>query len=56
MDETLLRALKLRALELNGYRKHHKLPFDPVSDDALLERKHAQRGKSEYQPSKVRPE
>jgi hypothetical protein len=50
-DETLL-----RAMDVNGYRKHHEIPFVLVSDEALLERMHAQRAKSPYQPAKVKAE
>jgi hypothetical protein len=48
-DQTLL-----RALDLNDYRRHHEIPFDLVSDEALLERMHARRAKSEYQPARVK--
>jgi hypothetical protein len=50
-NETLL-----RALDVNGYRKHHEIGFDLLSDDELLERMHTKRAQSKYQSAAVKAE
>jgi hypothetical protein len=51
LDETLL-----RALDLNGYRKHHGLGYKLMSDAELLKRLHTQRARSPYQTPAAKAE
>jgi hypothetical protein len=51
LDETLL-----RAMDLNGYRKHHKLRFKYLTDDDLQEAMHYQRADSPYQLADAKAE